>query len=402
MFITTDILIIGGGIVGLSIARELNNRRPDLKITVLEKENSLARHASGRNSGVLHAGFYYSPDSLKARLTAEGNRLLTEYCLTNALSINRCGKVVVAKDDDDLETLHELKRRGDINGVDLEIVDERQLKDIEPNAKTFVKALYSPATSSINPVEVVKCIGDGLRAKKCVDIRFNERFCKREGASVVTSSGLKLGYKHLINTSGLYADRTAHQFGAGLKYTLIPFKGVYFEYKDDNLIKRHVYPVPDLKEPFLGVHFTKTVEGKVMLGPTAMPALWRENYGGLSNFNTKELMEILVMEARMFITNSFGFRRTVLREMKKYYGRFLIEEAARLVKTMDPDRFGDGFAPGIRAQLLDRDKKELITDFLVEYGDNSTHILNAVSPAFTCAFSFSRFIVDEIDSRYVL
>jgi L-2-hydroxyglutarate oxidase LhgO len=130
---------------------------------VLEKESALARHASGRNSGVLHAGFYYSPDSLKARLTVEGNRFLTEYCLKNGLSINRCGKLVVAKDEGDLETLHELKRRGEINGVDLEIVDEGQVKDLEPNAKTFSKALYSPTTSSINPVEVVKCIGDRLK-----------------------------------------------------------------------------------------------------------------------------------------------------------------------------------------------------------------------------------------------
>jgi L-2-hydroxyglutarate oxidase LhgO len=166
MSITTDILIVGGGIVGLSIARELNGIRPDLKITVLEKESALAMHASGRNSGVLHAGFYYSPDSLKARLTVEGNRLLTEYCLTNGLSINRCGKLVVAKDDDDLKTLDELKTRGEINGVDLEMVDERQLKELEPNAKTFSRALYSPMTSSIDPVEIVEFIGDESKTKK--------------------------------------------------------------------------------------------------------------------------------------------------------------------------------------------------------------------------------------------
>jgi L-2-hydroxyglutarate oxidase LhgO len=402
MFITTDILIVGGGIVGLSIARELNSRRPDLKITVLEKESALARHASGRNSGVLHAGFYYWPDSLKARFTAEGNRLLTEYCLKNALSINRCGKVVVSKDEGDLETLHELKRRGDINGVALEIVDERQLKDLEPNAKTFLKALYSPATSSINPVEVVECIGDELKAKKCVDIRFNERFCKREDASTVTSSGLKIRYKHLINTAGLYADKIAHKFGVGLKYTLIPFKGLYLEYEDDNIINRHIYPVPDLNEPFLGLHFTKTVEGKVKVGPTAIPALWRENYGGISNFNPKELMEILATEAGLFIMNPFNFRKTVLSEVKKYHRRFLVKQAARLVKTIDPEKFGSSSTPGIRAQLLDRDEKRLTMDFVVEHGENSTHILNAVSPAFTCAFSFSRFVVDGINKRYVL
>jgi L-2-hydroxyglutarate oxidase LhgO len=402
MPITTDILIVGGGIVGLSIARELNTRRPDLKITILEKEGALAMHASGRNSGVLHAGFYYTPDSLKAQLTVEGNRLLTEYCLKNGLSINRCGKLVVAKDEGELETLNELKRRGEINGVRLEMVDEGQLKDLEPNAKTFSRALYSPTTSSINPVEVVEFIGDELKAKKNVDIRFNERFLEREDASVVTSSGLKIGYKHLINSSGLYADKIAHWFGVGLKYTLIPFKGLYLDYKDDNIVNRHIYPVPDLNEPFLGLHFTKTVEGKVKVGPTAIPALWRENYSGLSNFNPKELMEILATVIRLFATNPFDFRKTVLREIKKYSRRSLVKQAARLVKTIDPNKFGDSSTPGIRAQLLDRDKMQLTMDFVVEYGENSTHILNAVSPAFTCAFSFSRLIVDEVSKRYVL
>jgi L-2-hydroxyglutarate oxidase LhgO len=188
----------------------------------------------------------------------------------------------------------------------------------------------------------------------------------------------------------------------GLKYTLIPFKGLYLEYEDNNLINRHIYPVPDLNEPFLGLHFTKTVEGKVKVGPTAIPALWRENYGGLSNFNPKELMEILATETRLFITNPFNFRETVLREIKKYRRRFLVKQAAHLVKTIDPDKFGDSSTTGIRAQLLDRDKMQLTMDFVVEYGENSTHILNAVSPAFTCAFSFNRFIVDEINKRYVL
>ncbi len=156
--ITTDILIVGGGIVGVSIAKELASRYPDLNITLLEKEAAVARHASGRNSGVLHAGFYYSPDSLKAKFTVEGNKLLTDYCLKHNLTINRCGKIVVAKDAEELEGIFELKRRGDKNGVTLEIVDEKRLTELEPNARTFDKALYSPTTSVVNPTEVVEHI----------------------------------------------------------------------------------------------------------------------------------------------------------------------------------------------------------------------------------------------------
>ena len=278
--ITTDILIVGGGIIGLSIAREFNNRHPDLKITLIEKEPAVGYHASGRNSGVLHAGFYYTPDSLKSRFTVEGNKLLTDYCLKNNLSINRCGKVVVARDEKEVEGIYELKRRGDRNGVDLELIDEKRLEELEPNARTFDKALYSPTTSVVNPKEVVGYIADNLKEK--VNILFNEKFIRKEDASTITTNTRKIKFKHLINAAGLYADKIAHQFGIGQNYTLIPFKGLYMEYKDSSLIRKHIYPVPNLKNPFLGVHFTITITGKVKIGPNCNPSLLRENYEGIS------------------------------------------------------------------------------------------------------------------------
>lgn len=393
--ITTDILIIGGGIVGLSIARELNCRHPDIKITLLEKEAALGCHASGRNSGVLHAGFYYTPDSLKARFTVEGNRLLTEYCLKHNLAINRCGKIVVAKDEKEIECLFELKRRGDKNGVDLEIIDEKQLAELEPNARTCNKALYSPRTSVVNPREIVEHIAHSLKGK--ASIIFNEKVIKRDDASTVKTDTLKIKFKHLINSAGLYADKVAHQFGIGRKYTLIPFKGLYMEYKDYNLVQKHIYPVPNLGNPFLGVHFTKTVDGKVKVGPTAIPAFWRENYQGISNFKLSEFLEIFFSEAKLFCTNAFDFRSLTLAEIKKYNRKYFIQQASYLVKKIDINKFGNYLNPGIRAQLLDKEKKCLVMDFIVEQGENSTHILNAVSPAFTSAFSFSKFIVDEVE-----
>ncbi len=394
--IKTDILIVGGGIIGLSIARELYNRHPYLKITLIEKEATLACHASGRNSGVLHAGFYYTPDSLKSRFTVEGNKLLTDYCLKNNLSINRCGKVVVARDEQETEGILELKRRGDTNGVDLELIDEKRLEALEPNARTFDKALYSPTTSVVNPTEIVEHLADSLRGK--VNILLNEKFIKREDASTISTGTQKIQFKYLINSAGLYADKIAHQFGIGQKYTLIPFKGLYMEYKDSGLIRKHIYPVPNLKNPFLGVHFTITISGKVKIGPTAIPAFWRENYEGVSNFNLNEFLEVLFHEAKLFFTNAFNFRSLTFEEFKKYYRNYFIQQATHLVKRIDINKFGNYLTPGIRAQLLDTKEMKLVMDFVVEHGENSTHVLNAVSPAFTSALSFSKFIVDEIEN----
>lgn len=397
--IATDVLIIGSGIIGLSIAKELNYRYPDLKILLLEKEANLAIHASGRNSGVLHAGFYYAPDTLKAQFSVEGNKLLTEYCLENNLAINRCGKVIVAKNEQEIETLYELKRRAGNNGVYLKIVDENQLNNIEPNAKTFKKALYSPTTSTINPKEIVEHLGNNLKKTKNVNILLQEKFIKRKNASTVITNNQDIIFTYLINTAGLYADKIAHQFGIGHNYTLIPFKGLYLEYKDDSLIKKHVYPVPDLNNPFLGTHLTKMVDGKIKIGPTAIPVFWRENYKGFSNFKFNEMLEVLSIEARLFCSNAFGFREIAMKEIKKYYRHNLISHASFLVKRIDPIKCGNYLASGIRAQLIDRDKMELVMDFVVEHGENSTHVLNAISPAFTCAFSFSKFIVNEIEKR---
>ncbi len=332
--ITTDFLIVGSGIVGLSIARELIARHPDLKIVLLEKESALSMHASGRNSGVIHAGFYYDPVSLKAQLTRDGNKLLTEYCLTHNLAIERCGKVVVAKNENEGEQLFELKRRGDKNSVELELVDEDQLRELEPNAKTFEKALYSPSTSSVDPVEVVKHIADKLRSHK-VDILFNEEFMDFSNGSTIETRKNKIQFKYLINAAGLYADKVAHKAGAGHNYSIIPFKGLYLGYKDDSLIKKLIYPVPDLNNPFLGVHFTRTVRGHIKIGPTAIPAFWRENYQGFSNFRFKELLDSLSTGAMLFFQNSFDFRKTIFMEMKKYNKKSLIQHASRRIKHID-------------------------------------------------------------------
>jgi L-2-hydroxyglutarate oxidase LhgO len=388
----TDFLIVGGGIVGLTIAYDLVRRYPGATIAILEKESEVAFHASGRNSGVLHAGFYYTADSLKARFTRAGNQALTAYCLENGLPINRCGKVVVASTESEIEGIYELKRRGDRNGVDVRLIDEKELGHIEPNARTVEKALFSPTTSTINPKQVCQHLASGLPGR--AQILFGRRFIGRKKNEVITPHE-KITFHYLFNAAGLYADRVARHFNAGVDFTMIPFKGIYLKYRDDDLLQRHVYPVPNLRNPFLGVHFTKTVDGHVKIGPTAIPAFWRENYDFRNRFEAREFAEIVSREARLFLFNHFGFRQLAFDEMRKYRRGFFINQARQLLKHLDPGRFGDYSQPGIRAQLLNTKTSELVMDFVVEHAENSTHVLNAVSPAFTSAFSFARHVVEE-------
>ncbi len=386
-----DYIIIGAGIIGLTVAYELINRFPDLKILLIEKESDVAQHASGRNSGVLHAGFYYTADSLKARFTVEGNRRMKAFCHANGITVNETHKVVIAANADDLKMLHELKRRGDRNGVTLELIDETQLKTIDPNIKTYQQALYSPNTASVDPREVCQKLKALLKNR--IDFRFNTRVQQIKENRIVAGK-FSAGFNYLINCAGLYADKIARQMGVGKAFTMLPFKGLYLKYSgDENIVKTNVYPVPNLNNPFLGVHFTKTVHDEVKIGPTAIPAFWREHYRGFSRFNLREFVEVLFWEANLFLRNRFNFRRLALSEMKKYLPHVLINEARHMVRHI-----GDAFKPmppGIRAQLLNKKTGELVMDFVVEHSKQSTHVLNAVSPAFTCAFSFAEYVVDE-------
>ncbi len=391
-----DFLIIGGGIVGLAIARDLINRFPASQIAVLEKETDVAMHGSGRNSGVLHAGFYYTKDSLKAKFTRDGNRQLREYCYNNHLRINECKKVVVARDESELPALFELDKRGKTNGVDVTLIDEKELFEIDPNVKTFKHALFSPNTATVDPAEVTLAVRDELKLKG-VKIIYGEAYQSRlSGNSILTSKGNILTGGKLINAAGLYADKVARDFGFSEKYTIIPFKGIYLKYHGkDKPVSINVYPVPNLKNPWLGVHFTVTVDGTVKIGPTSMPAFWRENYSGFERFSLKESINILGWESKLFFSNAFRFREIAIDEIKKYNKRYFTGLAAGLVKKLDVKGFNEWGRPGIRAQLLNIRTKELVMDFVVEGDKDSIHILNAVSPAFTCCFPFSKWVVDN-------
>jgi len=392
----SDYLIIGAGIIGLAIARELRSRNANASITIIEKEPDVAYHSSGRNSGVLHAGFYYSADSLKAKFTRDGNFAMKDFCRQKGLKLNECEKVVVAKDESELEPLYELDRRGKRNGVDVKIITEAEMKEIDPNAKTFKFALYSPNTATVDPTELNKAVRDELLGHG-VKFLFGEGYRRKvDGNTIETSGGKLLSANKVINTAGLYADKIARDFGFSQQYTIIPFKGIYLKYtKKDKPIKTNIYPVPNLKNPFLGVHYTITVDGTIKIGPTSIPAFWRENYKGMDNFKAGELGNVLSWESRLFLSNAFGFRGLAYDEMKKYNKSYFVNLATSMVHHIDKSGFTEWSKPGIRAQLLNTKTLELVMDFVVE-GDNTTiHVLNAVSPAFTCSFPFAKWVVDN-------
>ena len=345
---------------------------------------------------MLHAGFYYSADSLKAKFTRDGNFAMKDFCREKGLKLNECQKVVVAKDESELEPLYELDRRGKRNGVDVKIITEGELKEIDPNARTFKFALYSPNTATVDPTELNKAVRDELLASG-VKIVFNQGYKRKiDGKTVETTGGLTFTAKKLINTAGLYADKIARDFGYSRHYTIIPFKGIYLKYtKKDKPIKTNIYPVPNLKNPFLGVHYTITVDGTIKIGPTSIPAFWRENYKGMDNFKAGELGNILGWESRLFLSNAFGFRGLAFDEMKKYNKSYFVDLATSMVHSIDKSGFTEWSKPGIRAQLLNTDTLELVMDFVVEGDDTTVHVLNAVSPAFTCSFPFAKWVVDN-------
>ncbi|MFC2087021.1 L-2-hydroxyglutarate oxidase [Bacteroidota bacterium] len=393
--ITTDFLIIGSGIMGLTIALELRKKFPSEKIVILEKEKELAQHASGRNSGVLHAGFYYTADSLKAKFTLEGNKQLKEFCKDHCLKLNECGKVVVAKSEEELEGLYELYERGQKNGVPVSLIDTKELLEIEPNAISHEKALYSPETATLDPTEVCEKLFDILFEKK-VQFKFADGFHKKMNKNIIiTTKNNVVEAKFIINTAGVYADKIAKEFGLSSNYTIIPFKGIYLKYLSNyRPVQTNVYPVPDLKNPFLGVHFTFTADHQVKMGPTAIPAFWRENYSDFKNFNFMEFANILAWDTKLFLNNSFNFRNLALQEIRKYSKNHFLYLASQLVKKLDKSHYTEWTKPGIRPQLLNTKTSELVQDFVIEKNEYSVHVLNAISPAFTSSLPFAKWIID--------
>jgi L-2-hydroxyglutarate oxidase LhgO len=395
----TDFLIIGGGVIGLSIARVLKKRFSDSRVTLIEKEKGLGFHGSGRNSGVLHAGFYYSSDSLKAKFTRTGNQRLTEYCESRGLKINKCGKLVVAKNEEELQRFNELLERGKKNGVPLQCLTKAEAREIEPRVKTFEKALYSPSTATIDPLEVIMAMQKDAEDEG-VDIHLGTGYLQAQGNRVSTSSG-SYEARMVINAGGLYADKIAMDFGFSKKYRILPFKGLYLNSDEPpGSLRTNIYPVPNLRNPFLGTHFTVTVAGKTKIGPTALPALWREQYQGMKNLCWSEVLEILARQCGLFISSNFNFKALACEEIRKRSRPHLVALASSLAEGVELNNYRTWGKPGIRAQLINIEERKLEMDFVIEGDQDSIHVLNAVSPAFTCALPFAEYVCDQV-ARHV-
>jgi len=354
-------------------------------------------HGSGRNSGVIHSGFYYSANSLKARFTRDGNRALKDFIRERKLPLNECGKLVIAKDESELPVLDELLQRGSANGVELYKISAEEAREIEPRVKTYQNALWSPSTATSDPVIVLEAFRQEAEDRG-IELLMGEAFEKCDGNRVwSTNEVFEAGF--VVNAAGLYADRIAHAFGFGKQYMIFPFKGLYLKSTEPaGSFRTNIYPVPDLRNPFLGVHVTVTVDGHHKIGPTAIPAFWREQYKGFGNFAWNELFQIMIQGSQMMVHSDFDFRRLAYEELRKYQRSHLVALSQPLATGLKPETFTQWGPSGIRAQLLNLKTKSLEMDFAYEGDGRSFHILNSVSPGWTCSIPFSDYLVDQMEA----
>ena len=394
----TDFLIIGAGIVGLATARELRTRHPESKIVILEKEDVPGRHASGRNSGVLHSGIFYAEDSLKAKVCSQGGKELKEYCFNNHLSIQKIGKVIVPTQENTDSILQMIYERGKKNGIPVNLIDQKELKGIEPDAESKTgKALHLPEVCIVEGVEVVSHLAGEL-VQKGVEIYYNEPFLSVDlKKKMVKSKQERISYGYLFNAAGVYADKVAHFFGVGEQYSILPFKGLYYSVLPDSGLRVNglIYALPNLKFPFLGIHFTKRLNGEIAAGPTVVPAFGRENYFGFRGIHPFDTFRIFYSLFNLYLANHQNFRAFVWNEGFRFIKKRFYEGAKSLVPSLRMEHLVKNSKVGIRAQLVNLKTMELVNDFLIEKGENSTHVLNAVSPAFTSSFAFSKLVLDQ-------
>ncbi len=394
-----DLIILGAGITGLSVARQQLLTDSGCKVLIIEKEEKIGLHASGRNSGVLHSGIYYQSDSLKAKFCSEGGQLIAEYCQEFGLPIKRCGKVIVPKTAEEDNYLDLLHKRAELNGAETRIIDKAELNEIEPAAFSATsRALYSPNTSVVDPHSVINKILLNLMNNNVV-VAFEEYVTSADPqlSLIRTNKNVVYEYGHLINCTGQYSDLVSKIFNIGKQYYLIPFKGMYYKLKDESQIRLNglVYPVPDLRIPFLGIHSVKLVNGDIYFGPNSIPALGREHYEGIKGINVKDTIKTSYYLLKQYLDNKDGFRSFAHRELQQISEYSFYTEATKMIPKLKSTDLIKSKKVGIRAQLYNKEKHAFEMDFIIKNQDNITHILNAVSPAFTSAFSFAKYILNR-------
>jgi L-2-hydroxyglutarate oxidase len=397
-----DLAVVGGGIVGLAVARELARRRPRASICVLEREREPAMHQSGHSSGVIHAGIYYAPGSLKARLCTSGARLLYEYCEAHAIAHERSGKLVLATSEAELGRLRELQRRGTANGVrGLRWLERSQIAAVEPHARGLA-ALHSPDTGVVDFRAVARSYAaDLLEAGGRIAYGCEVRAVQRHARALrLTHARGATEASHAIFCAGAWADRLAVSAGADPDPRVVPFRGAYLRLKPAraSLVRALIYPTPDPALPFLGVHLTRHIDGEVSLGPTALIAGARDAYD-LRTVRLRDLRETLAWPGTWRLMRSYW--RAGAGELHRASSRqALVRMATRMVPGLDRDDVEDGFA-GVRAQALARDGR-LIDDFAFSGGERALHVRNAPSPAATASLAIAAHVCDEAERSLAL
>ncbi|MFM9913892.1 MAG: L-2-hydroxyglutarate oxidase [Methylophilaceae bacterium] len=393
-----DFVVIGGGIVGLSTAREILTKYPGSSLVLLEKEQQLAAHQTGHNSGVIHSGIYYKPGSFKARFARAGNQSMVDFCREHGVEHDICGKVIVATKSEELPLLESLYQRGVQNELNLHRISVAELKDIEPHV-AGIAAIQVPATGIVNYRQVCEAFA------KLVKIKGGEILMERQVGGIRESQNMvsvdtnqeTIQAKYLINCAGLHSDRVARMGKVETEVKIIPFRGEYFEIKPErrHLVKHLIYPVPNPNFPFLGVHFTRMIGGHVEAGPNAVLALAREGYNK-TDINLRDLMEVLCY--RGFWTLSAKYWKEGYAEMLRSWSKAAFVHS---LQTLIPEITADDLEPapaGIRAQGL-KPNGDLVDDFHIVTRARSLHICNAPSPAATASIEIGRYIANEVNLR---
>lgn len=394
---TGDVVVVGGGIIGLAVARELLGRRPSLKLALLEKEGDVAQHQTGHNSGVIHSGIYYAPGSMKAKACVAGAEALRRYCDRKEIPYRLCGKAIVATHEEELPRLEALHERGEQNSVPgLKMIDGDELHELEPHV-AGIRALWSPNTGIVDYGKVARSYADDVRHSGGIIRRDHEvtAIQRKAGRSLVKTAKGDFEAKTVVTCAGVYADRVAALTGSPRNPRVVPFRGDYYVLRPErrSLVQSNIYPVPDPRFPFLGVHFTPRMNGDVWLGPNAVLAFSREGYR-FRDINPRDLID-------MFGYSGFRrFARTHWQTGKEEMARDLSKKLfLQTLQRYIPELVMEDLHPGpsgVRAQALSEDGK-LVDDFVFDRGEGVLHVRNAPSPAATSSLQIGSMIVDELE-----
>lgn len=393
------VAIIGGGILGLATAYRLTERDPDRRVVILEKENGLAHHQTGHNSGVLHSGIYYKPGSLKAINCREGKKAMEEFCAAEGIDYEICGKVIVATNEAELPALQRIYERGQANGVRCALIDKEHLRELEP-AAAGIKAIHVPESGIVNYKQVCQRMAARIE-ERGGKIFTNARVTaihEHANETVVESLAGEWSVQHIVNCAGLHSDRVASMSGQKPDVKIVPFRGEYFKVKPqaEHVCRNLIYPVPDPSFPFLGVHFTRMIEGGVECGPNAVLAFAREGYHK-TDFDLEDLMETLTYPG--FLKLAAKYWRTGFGEMWRSINKAAFVRALQhLVPEIKADDL-EAAPAGIRAQAIAPDGG-MVDDFLIQESDRIINVCNAPSPAATSSLNIGRLIVDKLSKHF--